>query len=188
MDKNKKYLMQQYQQSQEDFHDVDVYDDYDDDDDDNGNPVHAAAAAEIDVSEIPLPVLLPDPVPPASLHGIPLEDIYEIIKGMRRHLDEEEESIKANLLEDPNILLAVVQVLHESGLMKRQVVDAQGVVRLEDQPLPSCPPPPLPAGIYSWLPAQAAQASFNTSAVAPTGNRMQQPSYGGDGAGYSNQY
>ena len=119
-----------------------------------------AAAEDVDFSTMPLPPLQ-EPVLPTTVENIDLSEIYQVITGMKRVLDvedqEQEDEIRLNLMEDPQLLLAVVRVLHESHALKRLAVDVDGAQVVETVPLPIGAVPQLPPGIYSWLPQQQQQ-------------------------------
>ncbi|AAZ11003.1 hypothetical protein, conserved [Trypanosoma brucei gambiense DAL972] len=108
--------------------------------------------ASSNVSDMPMPPL-PPPTPPADVYGLATEEIYSIIKELRRQIDDPtaHHDIKAMLKKEPSILLAVTRVLHESGLLRRGVVNAHGQVEEQIVPLPEAPAPPLPTGYSSWV-------------------------------------
>ncbi|KAF8276156.1 hypothetical protein BCY84_15031 [Trypanosoma cruzi cruzi] len=103
------------------------------------------------VCDVPLPPL-PPPLPPSSIYGMATEEIYSIIKELRRQIDDPatHQDIKAMLKKEPSVLLAVVRVLHESALLRRTVVNVDGRVEEQLVPLPEAPTPPLPSGWSSW--------------------------------------
>jgi hypothetical protein len=120
-----------------------------------------SAPAPLDLSGLPLPPLL-DPVLPATVENIDLSEVYDVITGMKRMLDlnneDDEDEIRKNLQEDPDLLLAVIRVLHESNCLKRLVVDDETGEEVEETvALPIGPTPQLPPGVYSWLPQQQQQ-------------------------------
>ncbi|RNF06259.1 uncharacterized protein Tco025E_07613 [Trypanosoma conorhini] len=103
------------------------------------------------VGDVPLPPL-PPPTPPSRINDMATEEIYSIIKELRRQIDDPatHQDIKAMLKKEPSVLLAVARVLHESALLRRTVVGVDGQVEEQVVPLPQAPPPPLPSGYRSW--------------------------------------
>lgn len=97
-------------------------------------------------AEHPLPPLS-DPRPPEAINGVPIENLYEAIRALKREADdlssEKQAQIATSLMQERDLTLAIFRVLHESGLLK----DEKG----EAVPLPSCPPPMLPPGHRSWI-------------------------------------
>jgi hypothetical protein len=98
----------------------------------------------------PLPPL-PDPVPPSSVQGQRLEDIYAVIRTIRREIDNpaSHDTILEMLSEDHNTLKALATVLHQSGRLLRQ--DAERGGEYVPLPVPSCAAPPLLPGVSSWI-------------------------------------
>ncbi|ESL07053.1 hypothetical protein TRSC58_05264 [Trypanosoma rangeli SC58] len=103
------------------------------------------------VGDVPLPPL-PPPTPPSSINGMATEEIYSIIKELRRQIDDPatHQDIRAMLKKEPAVLLAVARVLHESALLRRTVVNVDGELEEQLVPLPEASPPPLPSGYRSW--------------------------------------
>lgn len=103
------------------------------------------------VGDVPLPPLLP-PTVPSEMYGMATSEIYSIIKELRRQIDDPttHQDIEAMLKKEPSVLLAVARVLHESKLLRRTVVNADGCVEEQVVPLPEAPTPPLPSGYTSW--------------------------------------
>ncbi|KAG8347525.1 hypothetical protein ERJ75_000359600 [Trypanosoma vivax] len=104
------------------------------------------------VSDMPLPPL-PPPTPPSDVYGLATDEIYSIIKELRRQIDDpaKHQDIKAMLKKEPSVLLAVARVLHESGLLWRTAVNGQGQIEEQLVPMPDAPTPPLPSGYNSWV-------------------------------------
>ncbi|KEG05815.1 hypothetical protein DQ04_18211010 [Trypanosoma grayi] len=103
------------------------------------------------VGDVPLPPL-PPPTPPPDVDGMAADGIYSIIKELRRQIEDPatQQDIRAMLKRDPSVLRAVARVLHESSLLRRAVVSANGQVGEQVVPLPEAPPPPLPSGCHGW--------------------------------------
>lgn len=140
----------------------------------------AADDLDVDVSKLPFPPL-PDPVPPEGSH-----ELYQAITEMRRLLEvaNNEQMVRQQLLAAPEITAAILQMLHESNLLKRRreetpaqassaAPSAATRAELENVPLPRCPAPPLPAGHRSWIvaapgPAGPSPADAPQWGTAPT--------------------
>ncbi|KAH9600954.1 hypothetical protein LSM04_003759 [Trypanosoma melophagium] len=119
--------------------------------DGNRSPSNNSSGRSSSVGDVPLPPL-PPPTPPSNINGMATEEIYSIIKELRRQIDDpaKYEDIKTMLRKEPSILLAVARVLHESTLLRRTVVNASSQVEEQVVPLPEAPVPPLPSGYGSW--------------------------------------
>ncbi|CCW71628.1 unnamed protein product [Phytomonas sp. Hart1] len=102
--------------------------------------------------DYPLPPLPPVPAP-THVNGIPAKEVYSILRELRRQIDDplEKDRAKAMLQSDPNVLLAVAQVLQEADLLQRSHVDDQGNVVQQRVPHPEAPMPMLPPGYTSWI-------------------------------------
>lgn len=101
---------------------------------------------------------LADPIPAATIQGQRLADIYDVIRSLRREIDNpaSHETILEMLSEDHSTLKAVATVLHQSGALLQQNPQTGA---LEALPVPPCPPPQLLPGYSSWLVAPASAVS-----------------------------
>jgi hypothetical protein len=106
------------------------------------------------VSDFPLPPYA-DPIPPASIQGQRLADIYDVIRSLRREVDNpaSHETILEMLSEDQSTLKAVATVLHQSGALLQHNPQTGA---LEALSVPPCPPPQLLPGYSSWIVAPSA--------------------------------
>lgn len=98
-----------------------------------------------------LPQLPGAPVP-STIRGISTEEVYSTILQLRRQHDDlaERERAKEVLKNHSTFLLAVTQVLQESGLLVIPTVNSDGSFGEVSVPLPEAPQPELPPGYNSW--------------------------------------
>ena len=112
------------------------------------------------IERYPLPPL-PDPRLPETVNGVSANEVYQVIRALRRRLEDEsgeaERELQATLGDESekHVTMAVFQVLHESGLLR----DEDG--ELIEQPV--APAPMLPPSCKSWIykePAPGQQNDF----------------------------
>jgi len=111
---------------------------------------------ELSHEELPPLPSLPDPVP-SHMYNMSTKEVYQVITALQRNLEDSDVSSRAAegemeaiqaLVSEPEVLLAVVSVLHQSGQLKRPV-GADGEYEVIFPPKPTIPA--LPAGLTSWL-------------------------------------
>lgn len=110
-----------------------------------------------DPSQLVLPPL-PPPVIPDTMYNIPIADVYEMIRGLRGMVGDpnfDVSKLLTALKDSPNLGLAMLRVLLESGMLKRR---SEGVMEgpqngseVVSVPLPEANPPSIPPGYHSWI-------------------------------------
>lgn len=134
----------------------------------SGAEVHPHAHAYSEVGNgrpsLPLPPL-PDPIPPTTIQGQRLVDIYDVIRSLRREIDDpaSHDTILEMLSEDHSTLKAVATVLHQSGALIRKNANGE----MSALPVPPCAAPPLLPGYTSWIVDSPAGTTSAHVDVAP---------------------
>lgn len=122
---------------------------FNEDEEEEDEELNEEAAEERPYALPPLP-----PVPlPTHVRDHLTSDIYRYITELRKRVDsdmEREQAAKV-LQGDTNVLLAIVQVLQESNLLRRTVVSGDGEVQVDGIPQPEMQKLPLPSGYNSWI-------------------------------------
>eukprot|EP00760_Papus_ankaliazontas_P037561 PhM_4_TR8529/c0_g1_i1/m.87457 len=112
-------------------------------------PTQTAAAADADdnsrlptEAELVLPPL-PDPVVPEHIGSSSVKEIYTLLDSMRACVDGNESQLRDALMQDPNMAVAMLRVLHEAQCLR----DSSGAPIAPPEALP----PSLPRGYKSWV-------------------------------------